>query len=134
MARPCCAAISGAGSATIVCASSPRAALAAQYGDAAALVLASQYETFGLVALEAMLHGLPVAATAAGGVAELVAHGQTGLLSAPGDARALADNAVALLADRELARRLGSAAAAAVRASRLWTHVLPAMLAVYAEL
>lgn len=109
-------------------------ALAARYSDAAALVLASRYETFGLVALEAMLHGLPIAATAAGGVAELVTHGDTGLLSAPGDARGLADNAIALSTDRELARRLGTAAAAAVRNARLWAHVLPAMLAVYGEL
>jgi glycogen(starch) synthase len=109
-------------------------ALGAAYGAAAALVLASRYETFGLVALEAMLHGLPVAATAAGGVAELIIHGETGLLSAPGDAQALAEHALALLSDRELAGRLGCRAAAAVRSTRLWTQVLPAMLAVYGEL
>jgi glycosyltransferase involved in cell wall biosynthesis len=108
--------------------------LSAAYRDAAALVTASRYESFGLVALEAMLHGLPVAATAAGGVAELIVHGETGLLSPPGDAGALAEHALALLGDPALARRLGRDAAHAVRSARLWTHALPPLLAVYAEL
>jgi len=109
-------------------------ALAECYRDAAALIVPSRFETFGLVALEAMLHGLPVAATAAGALAELVVDGESGLLSAPGDAAALAEHAVALLTEPALAARLGRAGAQAVRAEHLWEHVLPRMLAVYAEL
>jgi glycogen synthase len=109
-------------------------ALAAQYHDAAVLVVPSRYETFGLVALEAMLRGLPVASTAAGGLAELIAHGETGLLSAPRDAAALADHAIALLRDPDLARRLGQRAAAAARGHHLWEQVLPRLLGVYAEI
>lgn len=109
-------------------------ALAAQYHGAAALVVASRYETFGLVALEAMLHGLPIASTAAGGLAELIEHGETGLLSAPEDAAALAEHAIALLSDPDLARRLGQRGAAAVRSRHLWEHVLPGLHAIYAEI
>ena len=109
-------------------------ALAAWYRDAAALIVPSRYETFGLVALEAMLHGLPVAASAAGGLTELIEHGRTGLLSPPGHTDALADHAAALLSDPALACRLSRAAAARVRATLLWEHVLPALHAVYAEL
>jgi glycosyltransferase involved in cell wall biosynthesis len=97
------------------------------------LLGASRFETFGLVALEAMLHGVPVAATAAGGVAELIADGETGLLAPAGDVQALAAHATALLTDAELAQRLGRNAAAAVRRSCLWEQVLPSLLAVYAE-
>jgi glycogen(starch) synthase len=104
-----------------------------RYGTAGALLSASRYETFGLVALEAMLHGLPVAATAVGGVAELIRDGETGLLAPTGDTQALAAHASALLTDVELARRIGRNAAAAVRRTYLWQQVLPSMLAVYAE-
>jgi glycosyltransferase involved in cell wall biosynthesis len=108
-------------------------AVGAWYRDAAALLVPSRYETFGLVALEAMLHGLPVAACAAGGLAELVDHDRTGLLSPPGDVDALVGHAIALISDPALARRLSRAAASAVRAALLWEHVLPALRAVYAE-
>lgn len=108
-------------------------ALAGWYRDAAALIVPSRCETFGLVALEAMLHGLPVAAAAAGGLAEVIVHGETGLLSPPGDPATLTEHAVALLTDPELAGRLGRGAATAVRETRLWEHVLPRLLAVYDE-
>jgi len=108
-------------------------ALAMCYRDAAALIVSSRHETFGLVALEAMLHGLPVVATAAGGLAELIAHGETGLLSPPGETAALIEHAVAVLSDPELARRLSENAAAAARRTHSWQHVLPRLLEVYAE-
>jgi len=108
-------------------------ALAACYAEAAALIVPSRHETFGLVALEAMLHGLPVVATAAGGLAELIVHGETGLLSATGDTAALAEHAVALIGDPALARRLSENAAAAARDTHSWQQVLPRLLEVYAE-
>ena len=52
----------------------------------------SQFEPFGLVYLEAMAMELPVIALDSGGTPEVVEHGSDGLLSAPGDAQALADN------------------------------------------
>jgi glycosyltransferase involved in cell wall biosynthesis len=66
--------------------------------------------------LEAMAAGLPVVATAVGGIPEVVLDGQTGLLVAPGDPSALADALLALLADRRLAESLGRAGRARVEA------------------
>ena len=108
-------------------------ALAQRYRDADALVAPGRYETFGLVVLEAMLHGLPIAASTAGGIAELIDHGETGLLSRPGDAATLAEHALDVLSNPALARRLSRNAAAVARRSHLWEHVLPLLLAVYAE-
>ncbi|MBG0775742.1 MAG: glycosyltransferase [Desulfovibrionaceae bacterium] len=76
------------------------------------LVYPSLADNHPLVILEAMACGLPVAASAVGGVPEQVRHGETGLLAAPGDRAALAEAAATLLADPALARRLGETARA----------------------
>lgn len=110
----------------------PAEELAEYYGRASLLISPSWFETFGLVVLEAMHHGLPIAATRAGGVAELIDHERTGLLSPPRDVPALVDNAVALVTDPTRASRLGAAAAATVRARHLWRHIIPRMVEVYA--
>ena len=73
------------------------------------LVSASVTEGVPLAILEAMSQGLPVVATAVGGVPEAVVHGETGLLVAPGDVDGLARRLVEVLADPRLARRLGEA-------------------------
>ena len=91
-------------------------ALAALYRRAAVVAVPSHYETFGLVALEAMAHGAPLVATRAGGLVDLVDDGTTGLLCRPGAVAALAAAIGRLLDGPELAARLG--AAAAVRARR----------------
>ncbi len=62
------------------------------------------------VLVEAMACGLPVVTTVAGGVAELVAHGENGLLAQPRDVDAVAANLVRLLDDEELRASLGAAA------------------------
>jgi glycosyltransferase involved in cell wall biosynthesis len=67
-------------------------------------------EPFGVAVVEAMAAGLPVVAPAAAGPAEIVEHDRTGLLYPPGDAQAAARQVMSLLEDRQLARRLGSAA------------------------
>jgi glycosyltransferase involved in cell wall biosynthesis len=54
-------------------------------------VLASEWEGFGLVLLEAMAAGLPIVATRVGAIPEVVLHGETGWLVEPQDADALAD-------------------------------------------
>jgi type III pantothenate kinase len=66
-------------------------------------------EPFGLVFAEAMAMGKPVVALASGGALEVVADGETGLLSPPGDAAALAANISLLLADPERRDRMGRA-------------------------
>ena len=55
--------------------------------------------------------GLPVVATACGGIPEVIANGENGLLVSPGDARALGDTIVRVLRDSTLADRLSVAAA-----------------------
>jgi glycosyltransferase involved in cell wall biosynthesis len=74
------------------------------------LVLASDREPFGLVLVEAMLAGVPVVASDAGGVPEIVRDGVDGLLFPPGDYQALAERVIALARDQELTLRLTAAA------------------------
>ena len=73
--------------------------------------LPSRKEGLGVAALEAMASGLPVAASRAGGLAESVRDGETGILVPPGDPRALAEGLERLLSDGELRRRMGRAGA-----------------------
>ncbi|NNL66621.1 MAG: glycosyltransferase [Myxococcales bacterium] len=84
-----------------------RAALAEDHRASDVLVHPVVEEAFGNVVVEALACGTPVVASAAGGVAEIVRHGEHGLLVPPGDAPALAA-ALAELRDRPLlARQLG---------------------------
>ncbi len=69
----------------------------------------SRWEGFGMVLLEAMLAGLPIVATQASAVPEVVADGASGLLVEPGDAEGLARDVDALLADPGRASAMGAA-------------------------
>jgi glycosyltransferase involved in cell wall biosynthesis len=62
-----------------------------------------------MVALEAMERGRPVIASAVGGLPEIVADGETGLVVPAGDAEALADAIVGLARDLERAAQMGRA-------------------------
>ena len=77
-------------------------------------VLPSWVEGLPLVVLEAMAHRKPVVATPVGGTPELVLDGETGLLVPPRDPERLAQAIKRVLADPELARRLGEAGYARV--------------------
>ncbi|HSR25079.1 MAG TPA: glycosyltransferase family 1 protein, partial [Candidatus Eisenbacteria bacterium] len=83
----------------------PDEKLVALYAEAEAAVVPSLYEGFSLPAVEAMACGLPLVATTAGALPEVV--GDAALLVPPGDPCALADELTALLADAGLRRRLG---------------------------
>jgi glycosyltransferase involved in cell wall biosynthesis len=73
-------------------------------------VVPSLSEAFGLVALEALACGVPVIASAVGGLKEIVLDGECGLLVPPGDTLALARALRLLLTDESLRRRLSAAA------------------------
>jgi glycosyltransferase involved in cell wall biosynthesis len=83
----------------------PDAELVALYAGAEAAVVPSLYEGFSLPAIEAMACGLPLVATTAGALPEVV--GDSALLVPPGDPEALADQLTMLLADAGLRRSLG---------------------------
>jgi glycosyltransferase involved in cell wall biosynthesis len=72
--------------------------------------LASQWEGLPVALMEALVLGLPVVATAVGGVAEAVRDGREGLLVAPGQPRALADALARVVTDESLRASLGRAA------------------------
>jgi L-malate glycosyltransferase len=79
-------------------------------GAAQAFVLPSISEAFPNAVIEAMAAGLPVVASAVGGLLDLVDHGRTGLLVPPSDPEALAGAIAALVADPARAARIGAAA------------------------
>jgi glycosyltransferase involved in cell wall biosynthesis len=78
--------------------------------EADLFVLPSRSEAFPSAVLEAMAAGLPVVASAVGGILELVDDERTGLLAPADDAGALADRLCRLMTDPELGARLGEAA------------------------
>jgi D-inositol-3-phosphate glycosyltransferase len=81
------------------------------YSAAAAVVMPSQYESFGMVALEAMACGTPVVASQVGGLAFLVQHGFNGFTVPVGEPQALADCLVDLIQEPDLREKMGRQAA-----------------------
>ena len=73
------------------------------------MLLPSRHEPFGLAVVEAMLSKVTVVATNAGGVPEIITHGEDGLLFGPGDVSSFARHIEQLVRDPELRRRLAEA-------------------------
>lgn len=93
----------------------PRAALVEEYARADIFVAPSRYESFGLIFLEAMMHGAACVGTRVGGIPEVIEDGATGLLVPPDDPAALAAALCRLVQDSPLRQRLGAAGLAAYR-------------------
>jgi glycosyltransferase involved in cell wall biosynthesis len=120
-------------------------ALTREYGTAGVSVLPSvetdlygkrypKSEILGLALLEAMACETPVVCSRIGGMPELVADGETGLVVAPGDSAALGEAVEGLLDDPGRARRLGEAGRRRVLERFTWEAVARRCLAAYAEL
>lgn len=103
------------------------------YSAAMAVVVPSHYESFGLVALEAMACGRPVVASETGGLAFLVRDNETGFHVPAGDPQALADRLRRLVEDEVLRTRLGRQAAEYAR-SYAWPLIADQIVSLYGTL
>jgi D-inositol-3-phosphate glycosyltransferase len=110
----------------------PQRRLRLFYAAADATVMPSYYESFGMVALEAMACGSPVVASRVGGLTTTVQDGVTGRLVPEGDPTALAA-AIASLVDSPEGRRLGQQATRWAAEHR-WPCVAEAVCRLYSEL
>ncbi len=89
------------------------------------LVLPSEAEGFGLVLIEAMAAGVPIVATYAPGIRDVIRDGQTGLLVPVGDVDALAAAIDQLASDASLRQRLIENGREAVHRRYTWDRILP---------
>jgi D-inositol-3-phosphate glycosyltransferase len=103
------------------------------YSAAEMVVMPSDYESFGMVALEAMACGTPVIASDVGGLAFLVRDGRTGFRVPARDTEALAAKITLLLTDELRRRRIGQRAACWAE-SYAWSTIADRIEGVYAEL
>ena len=107
--------------------------VAHQMSTASLVVVPSRREAFGIVVLEAWRAGAPLIATSRGGPRDLVRDGVDGLVIDPEDTAALAGAITRVLAEPELARRLGKAGAERVKAYT-WEHVVQEYESLYSGL
>ena len=86
-------------------------------------VFPSTYEPFGIVALEAMLAGVPTVVSDVGGLNEIVEHGITGMKSYAGNSNSIADSILTLLYDHQLASKVVKNAKAQVKELYNWNKI-----------
>ncbi|MDX1418205.1 MAG: glycosyltransferase family 4 protein [Candidatus Promineifilaceae bacterium] len=99
--------------------------------DAAALLLPSRTDSFGIVLLESWLYGRPVIAADAGGIPAVVDHNQNGILIPFGDVTALADAIKLLLEDIQLNQALGRNGRKKLMENFTWEVVTKTVLDAY---
>jgi D-inositol-3-phosphate glycosyltransferase len=103
------------------------------YSAARALVLPSRYESFGMVALEAMASGTPVIASRVGGLQYTVEDDQSGLLFTEGDWQMLSESIREVIENRPLKERLVKAALARVK-KYSWPRIARKIVSLYRSL
>jgi D-inositol-3-phosphate glycosyltransferase len=103
------------------------------YSAAEVVVVPSHYESFGMVALEAMACGVPVVASEVGGLAYLVQDGVTGFTVPVDDPQALANSLTLLIKNRALREQLGKQAALLAR-EYAWEKITERVAKLYQEL
>jgi D-inositol-3-phosphate glycosyltransferase len=100
------------------------------YSAAEVVVMPSHYESFGMVALEAMACGKPVVASKVGGLAHLIQDGKTGYFVPAQDPQALAGKLQELFNDQDLRLRIGTQAAIYAQDFK-WENITRNMIEVY---
>ena len=103
------------------------------YSAAEAIILPSRYESFGMVALEAMGCGTPVIASRVGGLQFTIEDGRTGFLFPEGNWRELAERIREVIISRNLKKKLGQAALRRAR-KFAWPKIAKEVLSVYRSL
>ena len=93
------------------------------YKCADVAVFPSTYEPFGIVALEAMLAGVPTVVSDVGGLNEIVEHGVTGMKSYAGNSNSIADSILALLFDQKLCDTVSRNAVKKVKELYNWNKI-----------
>ena len=86
-------------------------------------VFPSTYEPFGIVALEGMLAERPIVVSDAGGLGEIVEHGQTGMKSYCGNSNSIADSILELLFNPELCANIVKNAKVKVKNNYNWKKI-----------
>ena len=124
----------GISDAVIFAGKQPQAVIRDYLSIADLLLLTSQSESFGLVALEAMACEVPVIATRVGGGPEVVEEGETGFLFPVGDVEALADAAIRILNDPQTGRRMGKRGRELAIERFTTDKIIPQYEALYASL
>jgi glycosyltransferase involved in cell wall biosynthesis len=109
----------------------PRVEVERRRRQALVTVVASRFETFGMVALEALAAGVPLVTSRAGGLAEIGTPGTDCLAFASDDAQDLAAKLASLIDDPERAVRLGAAGLVTVRRRFAPEVIAPQMAAFY---
>ncbi len=107
-------------------------ALPYYYSAAEAVIMPSHYESFGMVALEAMACGTPVVASEVGGLAFLVKDGETGFHFPAEDPEALSERLIALIENDDLRKNM-SANAASLAKEYDWQIIAQRISGLYDE-
>lgn len=108
--------------------------LSTYYSASDLCVVPSHYEPFGLVAIEAMASGIPVVASAVGGLRFTIQPDETGLLAPAQDDQAFATCIDRILSDPEMRDRMGSAAQQRVHDNFSWDGVTDQLSDLYQRL
>lgn len=93
------------------------------YKCADVAVFPSTYEPFGIVALEAMLAGIPTVVSDIGGLDEIVKHKENGMKTYAGNSNSIADSVLELLYNKELGTNISKNAQSIVKQNYSWNKI-----------